>query len=58
VEHSEDGELFFSTEDATADLHRLTGWALDHGFTLDHLEVRQPSLEEVYLDLIGETETG
>jgi ABC-2 type transport system ATP-binding protein len=57
VEHTEDGELSFSTEDATADLHRLTGWAIDHGFTLDHLEVRQPSLEEVYLDLIGETAT-
>ncbi len=53
VEHREDGELVLSTESPTADLHKLTGWALDGGFTLDHLEVAQPSLEDVYLELIG-----
>ena len=34
-------------------LHRLTGWALDNGITLDGLEVTRPSLEDVYLSLTG-----
>ena len=54
VQRAGDGELVVSSADPTADLHRLTGWALDGGFTLDHLEVRQPSLEEIYLDLVGD----
>jgi ABC-2 type transport system ATP-binding protein len=32
-----------------ADLHRLSGWALARG--LEHLEVRRPTLEDVYLKL-------
>jgi ABC-2 type transport system ATP-binding protein len=57
------GELFAPpgpdgyTEIAPADilqaLHRLTGWAIDHGAILDELEVRRPSLEDVYLALTG-----
>jgi ABC-2 type transport system ATP-binding protein len=42
--------------DVVADLHRLTGWALDNGIALDGLEVTRPSLEDVYLRLTGETE--
>jgi ABC-2 type transport system ATP-binding protein len=41
--------------DATRDLHRLTGWALDAGVALHGLKVAKPSLEDVYLRLIGET---
>jgi ABC-2 type transport system ATP-binding protein len=37
--------------DVVADLHRLTGWALDNGLTLDGLEVTRPTLEDVYLSL-------
>ena len=33
------------------DLHALTGWALAHGLELPDLEVRQPTLEDVYLEL-------
>lgn len=54
VDRTEDGELTVTTTDPTRDLYRLTGWALDAGFNLDRLEVRQPSLEDVYLELIGE----
>jgi ABC-2 type transport system ATP-binding protein len=38
-------------EDLVRLLHELTGWALQHGSTLRHLTVDQPSLESVYLRL-------
>ncbi len=34
-----------------ADLHALSGWALELGLELDDLEVRRPTLEDVYLKL-------
>jgi ABC-2 type transport system ATP-binding protein len=34
-------------------LHRLTGWAVERGVDLVGLEVRRPSLEDVYLELTG-----
>ncbi len=46
-----DGTVEFVTDDLTAALHQLTGWALDHGVTLDNLQVLRPSLEDVYLQL-------
>jgi ABC-2 type transport system ATP-binding protein len=39
----------------TADLHVLTGWAVDHGTELQSLTVTQPTLEDVYLQLTAET---
>lgn len=42
------------TDDPVGVLHGLTGWAIDHGVALDGLEVTRPSLEEVYLELIGD----
>jgi len=44
------------TEEPTAALHRLTGWAVDAGVELRHLEVARRSLEDVYLQLTAETE--
>jgi len=32
----------------------LTSWALERGVELRGLEVRRPSLEDVYLELTGE----
>jgi ABC-2 type transport system ATP-binding protein len=32
-------------------LNRLTALALDRGFELDGLEVRRPTLEDIYLEL-------
>jgi len=46
-----------TTEAPTDALHRLTGWALDHGVELAELSVSRPTLEDVYLDLTGSTET-
>ncbi len=37
----------------TEPLHRLTGWALARGVELDDLSVVRPSLEDVYLKMIG-----
>ena len=51
-----DGATFVvESADATRDLHRLTSWALDAGVTLHGLKVAKPSLEDIYLRLIGET---
>ncbi len=44
-------EVVLQTEDPTRVLHELTGKALAEGRELEGLEVRRPSLEEVYLSL-------
>jgi ABC-2 type transport system ATP-binding protein len=49
-----DGYTEIASADVVADLHRLTGWALDNRVTLDGLEVTRPSLEDVYLSLTSE----
>jgi ABC-2 type transport system ATP-binding protein len=48
-----DGSSSLETDDATRSTHDVTSWAVAHGITLDLLEVRQPSLEDVYLQLTG-----
>jgi ABC-2 type transport system ATP-binding protein len=53
AEQDGDGLLTLHTDEPTAVLHRLTGWALDHGVTLGQLSVDRPSLEDVYLELTG-----
>ena len=50
----DNGTFTVESSDTTRDLHRLTTWALDSGVTLDGLTVTKPSLEDVYLALIGE----
>ncbi len=40
-----------STDEVTRTLHRLTGWALETGVELVDLQVRRPTLEDVYLTL-------
>ncbi len=37
-----------------AALHALTSWALERGVELRGLTVTRPSLEDVYLELVGE----
>ena len=44
------------TDEPTAVLHRLTGWAVGAGVELRHLEVSRRSLEDVYLQLTAEAE--
>jgi ABC-2 type transport system ATP-binding protein len=47
-------EIVVRTPEPTRVLHELTAEALARGEELDHLEVRRPTLEEVYLTLTGE----
>ncbi|MDE0168361.1 MAG: ABC transporter ATP-binding protein [bacterium] len=44
----------YRTADPTALLYRLTGWATGRGVELAGLEVTRPSLEDVYLEIVGE----
>lgn len=43
-----------ATEHPSSVVHALTGWAIDRGSELPALEVRRPSLEDAYLELVGE----
>jgi ABC-2 type transport system ATP-binding protein len=47
-------EVVLTTDDPTRALHELTGEALEQGQPLEHLEVRRPTLEDVYLELVEE----
>jgi ABC-2 type transport system ATP-binding protein len=49
-----DGSWQIAADDPTEPLHRLTGWALERGLTLEALTVSRPTLEDVYLDITSE----
>jgi ABC-2 type transport system ATP-binding protein len=51
AEQERDGRIALSSSSVAVDLHSLSGWALERGVELDDLEVRQPTLEDVYLNL-------
>jgi ABC-2 type transport system ATP-binding protein len=51
----QDGTLELSTEEPTWILHELTTWAVARGLVLEGLEVHRPTLEDVYLELTGDT---
>ena len=53
-----DGYFELRAEQPEALLHRLTGWALENGIVLEGLEVRRPTLEDVYLTLTADTSGG
>jgi ABC-2 type transport system ATP-binding protein len=48
------GGVSFSTSSPVQALNQLTEWALARGVDLDGLEVRRPTLEDVYLELTEE----
>jgi ABC-2 type transport system ATP-binding protein len=50
-----DGSLEIDVDAAatTRTVHDLTGWALNNGVVLESLEITQPTLEDVYLQLTG-----
>jgi ABC-2 type transport system ATP-binding protein len=55
IRYREGGEqVVVETDEPTRFLHRLTSEALANGRELDQLEIRRPTLEDVYLDLVGE----
>ncbi len=49
----ENGRAVLRTPEPVRSLHELTAWALERGTDLPRLEVRRPSLEDVYLQLTG-----
>lgn len=51
-----DGLAEFTPEDLAQGLFRLSGWAVEHGVSLDSLQVLRPSLEDVYLQLIADSD--
>lgn len=51
-----DGRAHLSTQTPTRTLAALCGWAAERGLELERLEVRRPSLEDVYLELVAEDE--
>ena len=58
IRYRRDGEeVVVRTSEPTRVLHELTGEALARGEELERLEVRRPSLEEVYLALVSDDET-
>ena len=46
-------KVTYESTTPTADLYILTGWATARGFELEQFEVTRPSLEDVYLDIVG-----
>jgi ABC-2 type transport system ATP-binding protein len=49
----EDGSWEIRTDNPTKVAHDLTAWALERGQVYEMLEITQPSLEDVYLELTG-----
>ncbi len=57
VSYRESGELVtVETDEPTRVVHEITGRALAAGRELEALEVRRPTLEDVYLDLVSGAE--
>jgi ABC-2 type transport system ATP-binding protein len=51
-----DEGLAGTTDAPTEALHALTSWALERAVELEGLEVRRPSLEDIYLELTAASE--
>jgi ABC-2 type transport system ATP-binding protein len=48
------GRVTIRSTSPTKDVHTITGWAIGRGVELADLSIARPSLEDVYLDLVGE----
>jgi ABC-2 type transport system ATP-binding protein len=56
IEEQPGRQVTLASATVTADLHALSGWALEHDIDLDDLEVRRATLEDVYLKLTAQHE--
>jgi ABC-2 type transport system ATP-binding protein len=54
VRSATDGRVVLESREPLADVKTLAEWALDRGLDLPDLDVRRPSLEDVYLELTEE----
>ncbi|MCH7669533.1 MAG: ABC transporter ATP-binding protein [Acidobacteria bacterium] len=48
------GAVEVKTSDPVETMHALTTWALSNGVALDGLTMSKPTLEDIYLELVGE----
>jgi ABC-2 type transport system ATP-binding protein len=53
-----DGKIVLETREPLADVKALADWALGRGLDLPDLDVRRPSLEDVYLQLTEDARPG
>ena len=53
-----DGRYTITTGTPTPSLHRLTGWAMERAIELEDLSVSTPTLEDVFIELVGAFERG
>ncbi len=51
------GQYALTTQEPVATLNRLTGWALERSVELEGLEVKRPTLEDIYLELTAASES-
>ena len=49
----DDGLYAITTDSPTSSLHRLTGWAMEQGVELEDLSVSRPSLEDLFIEIVG-----
>lgn len=52
------GAMEVKTREPVETLYALTSWAKQSGVSLDGLTVARPTLEDIYLELVGEEENG
>ena len=50
-----DGAYSLATDSPTRSLHELTSWAVEHDIELEELTVTHPTLEDLFIELVGET---
>ena len=53
AEPADNDRYVITTDSPTRSLHRLTGWALEQGIELEKLSVSRPSLEDLFIELVG-----
>ena len=49
------GAYSLATDSPTRTLHILTAWAVEHGIELEELTVSNPTLESLFIELVGES---
>ena len=55
---SDGGAYVLSTDSPTSTLHRLTTWAVENAIELEDLTVSHSTLEDLFIELVGETGGG
>ena len=55
---SDNGVYTVSTDSPTRALHQLTTWAMENGIELEELTVSHPTLEDLFIELVGDAGGG